>query len=192
MRGSPSSTASLLLKGSRGSIDLYLQGRLLNWPPLIPPENPDILEPDLEFFRAICDELVARQHADPRRIYLAGVSQGGAMVSAVAAKYSERIAAAVCCCGWMPEPLDVEPLKTRYKRPILFIAGARDRRLPPDVVRVAHDVFERAGHPVEFRVIAGFGHGWPREENGRIWDFLRRRQLLMREGESSAHGAAKE
>lgn len=171
------------LAAEQGFLLVYLQGRHLNWPPFIPPENPDILEPDLQFFRAMCDELVARHHADPRRIYLVGVSQGGAMVNAVAAKCSERIAAAVCSCGWMPEPLGDEPLETQNKCPILFVVGARDRQVPPEYVRAAHDAFERAGHPVEFRVIEGFGHGWPRDENGRIWDFLRRHQLLVREGE---------
>jgi poly(3-hydroxybutyrate) depolymerase len=40
------------------------------------------------------------------------------------------------------------------------------------VVRVGHDAFKREGHPVEFRVIEGFGHGWPRSENERVWEFF--------------------
>jgi polyhydroxybutyrate depolymerase len=158
-----------------GFLLVYLQGRHFNWPPFIPPENPTLLEPDLAFFRAMCDLVVSRHHADPRRIYLLGVSQGGAMANAITAKCSERIAATVVGCGWMPEPLDVEPLKTRHKCPLLFVVGSNDTRVPPDVVRVGLEAFEREGHPVEMWVIEGFGHGWPREENGRVWEWLAKR-----------------
>jgi poly(3-hydroxybutyrate) depolymerase len=165
------------LAAEKGFLLVYLQGRLLNWPPFIPPENPDILTPDIEFFAAMCDFVVSRHHGDPRRIYLVGVSQGGAMANALTAKFSERIAAAVVGCGWMPEPLDVEPLNTRHKCPMLFMVGSRDRQVPPEVVRVGHDVFKREGHPVEFRMIEDFGHGWPRAENERVWDWLARHRL---------------
>jgi poly(3-hydroxybutyrate) depolymerase len=45
------------------------------------------------------------------------------------------------------------------------------------VVREVHDAFERAGHPVEFRVIEGFGHAWPPAENERVWEFLAGKRL---------------
>jgi polyhydroxybutyrate depolymerase len=165
------------LAAEKGFLLVYLQGRIFNWPPFIPPENPDILEPDLEFFAAMCDLVVSRHDADPRRIYLVGVSQGGAMANAITAKCSERIAATVVGCGWMPEPLDVERLGTRYKCPMLFMVGSQDRQVPPEAVRVGYDVFAREGHPVEFRVIEGFGHGWPRGENGRVWEFFESHRL---------------
>jgi polyhydroxybutyrate depolymerase len=165
------------LAAEKGFLLIYLQGRLLNWPPFIPPENPHILAPDLEFFAAMCDWVVSRHHADPRRIYLLGVSQGGAMANAVTAKCSERIAATVVGCGWMPEPLDVEPLDTRHKCPMLFLVGSQDRQVPPEAVRVGYDVFKRQGHWVQLRIIEGFGHGWPRGENERVWEFLARQRL---------------
>jgi polyhydroxybutyrate depolymerase len=160
------------LAAEKSFLLVYLQGRIFNWPPFIPPENPDILEPDLEFFAAMCDFVVSRHHGDRRRIYLLGVSQGGAMANAITSRCSERIAATVVGCGWMPEPLDVEPLGTRHKCPMLFMVGSKDRQVPPEAVRVGHDVFAREGHPVEFRVIEGFGHGWPRAENERVWEFF--------------------
>jgi polyhydroxybutyrate depolymerase len=165
------------LATEKGFLLVYLQGRIFNWPPFIPPENPEILKPDLEFFAAMCDWVVSRHHADPRRIYLLGVSQGGAMANAMTARCSERIAATVVGCGWMPEPLDVEPLDTRHKCPMLFMVGSHDRQVPPEAVRVGYDVFKREGHPVEFRVIDGFGHGWPRGENERVWEFFSSHRL---------------
>jgi poly(3-hydroxybutyrate) depolymerase len=57
------------------------------------------------------------------------------------------------------------------------VVESRDRKAQPEVVREGHDAFERAGHPVEFRVIEGFGHGWPRRENERVWEFLEEKRL---------------
>jgi poly(3-hydroxybutyrate) depolymerase len=161
----------------KGFLLVYLQGRMLSWPPFIPPENPDIYEPDVRFFHGMCD-FVVREHAvDPRRIYLLGVSQGGAAVNALTAMCSERIAATVVGCGWLPDPLGDAPLETENKCPMLFLVGSRDRQVPPEMVREGHDAFERAAHPVELRVIDGFGHGWPRGENERVWEFLEGKRL---------------
>ena len=99
------------------------------------------------------------------------------MANAVTAKCSERIAATVVGCGWMPEPLDVEPLNTRHKCPMLFLVGSRDRQVPPEAVRVGYNVFKREGHPVELRIVEGFGHGWPQAENERVWEFFAAHRL---------------
>lgn len=165
------------LATEQGFLLVYLQGRHLNWPPFIPPENPTLMEPDAAFLRAMCDLVVSDHGGDPRRIYLLGVSQGGAAANLLTAMCSERIAATVVGCGWLPEPLGDEPLETTNKCPMLFIVGSRDRQVPPEFVRKGHDAFERAGHPVEFRVIEGFGHGWPRRENERVWEFLAGKRL---------------
>ena len=138
----------------------YLQGRMLNWPPSIPDENPDVAKPDLNFFDQVIDQLVQSDRIDAKRVYVVGVSQGGCMCNLIVAKRSERIAAAVCICGWMPKPLDATPLNTQNKCPLLFIVGSEDSQVPPDNVRTAMQVFEREGHPVEFKLIDGAGHGW--------------------------------
>lgn len=161
----------------KGFLLVYLQGRLLNWPPFIPPENPTLMEPDAAFLRAMCDRVTNEHGGDPRRIYVLGVSQGGAAANLLTAMCSERIAATVVGCGWLPDPLGDAPLETANKCPMLFVVGSRDRQVPPDFVREGHDAFERAGHPVEFRVIEGFGHGWPRRENERVWEFLEGKRL---------------
>lgn len=56
---------------------VYLEGRHLSWPPFIPPENPDVAVPDLQFFDALYDELSQQYNIDERRIYAVGISQGG-------------------------------------------------------------------------------------------------------------------
>lgn len=160
----------------KGFLLVYLQGRLLNWPPSIPEENPTYIDNDLRFFEAMCEKMAREHSADPTRFYVVGVSQGGCMANLLTAKCSERIAATVSCCGWMPRPLDVEPLNTQFKCPILFLVGSEDRQVPPEMVRKAHDAFQREGHPVEFRLIPGIGHGWP-PVNEDIWQFLVDKQI---------------
>ncbi len=153
---------------------VYLQGRHLNWPPFIPPENPDLMVPDIQFFAAAIEELVEKYGADRQRIYLVGVSQGGAMANFLTTQCSDLIAATVCGCGWLPDPLGSQPLATTHKCPMLFFVGSLDEQVSPATVRRACEAFQLAGHPVEFRTIDGFGHGWPRgiEFNRQIWHFL--------------------
>ncbi|MCA9212243.1 MAG: dienelactone hydrolase family protein [Planctomycetales bacterium] len=155
-----------------GFLLVYLQGRHLNWPPSIPPENPDYIIPDLRFFETMCDLVVDRHSADPERIYVVGVSQGGAMATVLTAKCSDHIAASVCNCGWLPDPLGDTPLATAHKCPMLFISGTNDTQVRSETTRAAHDAFERDGHPVSFRSLAGRGHGW-NEANETVWAFLR-------------------
>ncbi|WP_197355989.1 alpha/beta hydrolase family esterase [Aureliella helgolandensis] len=158
---------------------VYLQGRHLNWPPNIPEENPDVAAPDLLFFDALCNQLVESDGVDRNRIYVVGVSQGGAMCNLLVARRSERIAAAVCNCGWMPKPLDEQPLTTLHKCPMLFLVGSRDTQVPPAVVQAACDVFDRAQHPVVFQILEGAPHGWNFEfgVNQIVGEFLSDQQL---------------
>ncbi|MHB1031368.1 MAG: CE1 family esterase [Pirellulaceae bacterium] len=167
------------LAAKYGFLLVYLQGRHSNWPPFIPADNPSFVLPDLRFFEAMRNEMVSKHRADPQRVYVVGVSQGGAMANLLTAKCSYLITATVCCCGWLPKPLGLEPLNTQYKCPMLFIVGSQDRQVSPAIVRSAHDAFAHDGHPVEWRIIDGFGHGWPRDEgiNDDIWLFLSSHRL---------------
>ncbi len=175
-------TALDRLAVQEGFLLVYLQGRHRSWPPSISPENPNVMVPDIRFFETMCDVMVREHHADPSRIYVVGVSQGGAMANALTVQCSQRIAATVSCCGWLPEPLGQEPLDTQHKCPMLFIVGSQDVQVSPATVRTVSDVFARAGHPVEFWLIEDFGHGWPPNPGGndRIWEFLSAQRLPAR------------
>lgn len=162
------------LAASQGVYVVYPQGHFLSWPPNIPPENPDIIEPDLAFFDALCRELTRRYPVDAKRVYVTGMSQGAAFVNLLVAKRSEKIAAAASHSGWLPDPLGDEPMHTRHKCPLLFIAGSEDLQVSPAAVREACDCFRREGHPVELLEIDGLGHQWALEHNinAKIWQFL--------------------
>ena len=153
---------------------VYPQGRNLNWHPFIPKENPEVAASDILFIDQLCDDLVQSLDGDPKRIYVAGVSMGGAMCALLIAKRSERFAGAVCNCGWLPDPLGKEPLNTKYKCPILFYTGTEDRQVSSQLVQDAREAFENAGHSTQLRTIQGFGHGWAVKHgiNEEIWAFL--------------------
>jgi dienelactone hydrolase len=175
------------LATKHGFLLVYLQGRNANWPPFISPENPEQIDLDLEFFDATRAVMVAQYAADPSRVYVVGVSQGGAMCNLLVARRSERIAAAVCNCGWLPQQFDAKLPQTLHKTPMLFLAGSLDVQVPPDVVRQAHDVFAQGGHPVEFKLLEGVSHGWTTGSgiNELIWQFLSSKKLC-----DAAKGAA--
>lgn len=167
------------LSAEQNFVLVYLQGRLLNWPPFIPPENPTVMEPDLRFFRRMCKKMTAQHPVDSTRIYVVGVSQGGAMTNVITANCSDLIAAAACNCGWLPEPLGATPLPTDNKCPMLFISGTRDRQVPESSVREGYNAFQAADHPVFFHRLEGAGHGWNRKSgvNTLVWQFLSRYRL---------------
>jgi poly(3-hydroxybutyrate) depolymerase len=158
----------------KGFYLVYPQGRLRNWPPSIPEDNPEYIEPDLDFFDALCDSLAERYRVDRTRIYVVGTSQGAAFVNLLVAKRSERIAAAASHAGWLPKPLGEQGIHAKRKCPMLFIAGSADTRVPPSAVRAAMTCYEREGHPVQLLVLDGSGHQWSldRNINERVWRFL--------------------
>lgn len=162
------------LASEKQAIVIYLQGRLQNWPPHIVPENPTQADPDYEFFERMCTFAEEQLSADPKRVYLVGVSQGGGMVNLVTASCSDRIAAAVCNCGWLPAPLGDAPIPTTNKCRMLFIVGDEDTQVPPGLVKEAADAFSRSGHPTDFVVIPDHGHGWgdSRGVTKLVWEFL--------------------
>jgi poly(3-hydroxybutyrate) depolymerase len=153
---------------------VYPQGENLNWHPMIPIDNPEVAAADILFIDLLCDDLTQTLDGDPKRIYVAGVSMGGAMCTLLLTHLSERFAGAVCNCGWLPDPLGKEPLNTKNKCPILFYTGAEDRQVSSQQVQDAREAFEKAGHPTQLKTIQGFGHGWAVKHgiNEEIWSFL--------------------
>lgn len=167
------------LAAEHGFLLVYLEGRNQVWHSMIPENDPHSIEPDLEYFEAAVDEIVRHHRGDPKRIYVVGAAQGGAMTSLIAAKRSELIAGAVCCNGWVPAPLHIPPLKTSHKCPMLFIESSGDGKISPDAVRMAKSSFSRDGHPTELRTYHFHGRSWPysRKLNDEVWAFLADKHL---------------
>jgi polyhydroxybutyrate depolymerase len=82
---------------------------------------------DGEFLLALIDILVDRGLADPKRIYVAGISNGGMMALRLACEHPERIAGAAVVAANQPEGIDCNPTTAV---PIVFFYGTKDRFIP--------------------------------------------------------------
>lgn len=167
------------LAAEKGFCLLYLQGWNDSWPPFIPEKHPEVVDREIAFFDAVCDEILSRYPINRGRIYVTGMSQGAAFVHILVAQRSERIAAAASHSGWLPDPLGETGIDTKHKCPMLFIVGADDRQVSPESVTRARECFATAGHPTELIQLEGVGHRWAKDRgiNETIWQFLAEHEL---------------
>ncbi len=84
---------------------------------------------DVQFFRALLDDLVARKDADPSRIYLVGGSNGGMMAQRLACDMTGRLAGVVTMVASLPEPL-AKACSPKAPLPILMMNGTADPLVP--------------------------------------------------------------
>ncbi len=167
------------LAAAQGFFLVYPQGLNQSWPASLPADNPDYYMRDLAFFDAMVDDLAERYPIDRRRVYVAGISQGGAFVQLLVSRRSEKIAAAVSHSGWLPDPLSVQGIGARRECPLMLVVGSDDKQVSPTAAEESRDCFRREGHPVEYHMIEGLGHRWALEHdiNETIWSFLSEHRL---------------
>jgi polyhydroxybutyrate depolymerase len=91
---------------------------------------------DVGFLSALIDEFVAHHHADLRRVYAAGMSNGAMMALTLACRIPEKLAGAVAVAGLWTKRSACSP-----SRPIsvALIAGEEDPLVPYDGGEVARD-----------------------------------------------------
>lgn len=85
---------------------------------------------DLEYLSALIDAFVARG-ADPRRVYLVGMSNGGFMALTAACRLSTKVAAVASVTGAVSRPLEADCAMERPVPSVLFF-GTADRIVPFD------------------------------------------------------------
>ena len=95
------------------------------------------------------DGLVDAYSVDPRRVYLAGFSQGAMMSLALLLTRPEKLAGVVAMSGRLPRQLlELEPDREALNgRPVLITHGLYDPMLPVENGRAARDYLEKL--PVE-------------------------------------------
>jgi polyhydroxybutyrate depolymerase len=86
---------------------------------------------DVGFLRQLVDELVRLHVADPSRIYIAGISNGGMMTFRMLCEASELFAGAVTIIANMPAGIG-EGCTLRKPTPIIMFNGTADPLVPYD------------------------------------------------------------
>jgi polyhydroxybutyrate depolymerase len=117
--GTPESISSkgfTPLADEKGFIVVYPKSRAYTWNILIPNFDPSIYNnDDAGFIAALIDTLILNYHVESKRVYLAGLSQGGFMAFCTAYKYPLKIAAIGAIAG-----RSVNNIYT-YNQPLPFI-----------------------------------------------------------------------
>ena len=83
---------------------------------------------DVEYVRQLLDELAQRYRVNPRRVYLAGLSNGGMMCYRLADALSDRIAAIAIVAGTHLG----DPPSPERPVPVLHFHGTKDKLVPFD------------------------------------------------------------
>jgi predicted peptidase len=100
----------------------------------------------METLPLLLDHAVGTYRADPARVYLTGISMGGAGAWTLGVLRPEAFAAVVPICGYGPRSLGF-PRRVRALRdvPVWAFHGARDRVVPPRESEVLVEELEEAG-----------------------------------------------
>jgi predicted peptidase len=127
--------------------------------------------PPGEAAMAALDRTCAEFNADPRRVYLTGLSMGGHGSWMLAYRHAERFAAALVICGFVgdrPNRASTVPagdgtpqqrMAARVKQlPIWIVHGEADSRVPVGESRSMHDALRAVGADVHYTELPGTDH----------------------------------
>lgn len=115
---------------------------------------------------AMLDRVLADHQGDPRRVYLTGLSYGGAGTWYLAWQHPERFAAIAPVVGY-GHP-DMASALVAARLPLWVFAGGRDEVVPVKYFYPLLNRLEALGHPdVRFTIEADMGHDtWTRVYGG--------------------------
>jgi polyhydroxybutyrate depolymerase len=159
-----------------GFFVVYPQGVLDEWNAALDPRRAD----DVSFLTALIDHIVRTLPIDPRRVYVAGMSNGGAMTYRIGCALSDRIAAIApveaATPGCRPaQPVSIVAVHGLADHQVSFTSAQQsvsawraydDCPIDPRIQRtgpVTHSAWTpcAAGTAAELYAVAGSGHEWP-------------------------------
>lgn len=82
---------------------------------------------DVKFIDELITYTINRYHADPKRVYVTGMSNGGFMASRLACQLYNRIAAVAVVAASMDKDMDYTP---QHPIPAMYIQGTADPLVP--------------------------------------------------------------
>ena len=106
--------------------------------------------------QAAVEKLIVREQqrgVAPRRIVLAGFSQGGAIALFAALRHPQRLAGVMALSAYLPLPhtLAAERSAANNETPIFMAHGLYDNIVPPALAQASRRQLEQAGYSVEWR-----------------------------------------
>lgn len=110
---------------------------------------------DVGFISALIDKAVAEHHADPRRVYVFGSSNGGSMAYRLGIELGPRLAAIGVQSALMPAQSECKP--PSHPLPVFLTHGTADKITP------------YAGGDVTHWTLRGRGTGVRVDESAAIW-----------------------
>lgn len=125
------------------------------WFPLRVGQPPDVeaFERAADSLRVFLDAALARYPIDPRKVVLAGFSQGGMMGYELALREPARFAGLAALSSWFPPPL-VERLPKLPEHegfPVLVLHGTRDDRIDVEMARQSRESLRPYGVAMTYR-----------------------------------------
>jgi phospholipase/carboxylesterase len=117
------------------------------------PPDPAAIEAALEQVLRFRDAAFARYPVDPRKVVMAGFSQGGFMAYLLALRDPARYAGLMALSSWLPKQLleGVERTPDHEALPALVIHGSEDPMIGIDRAYASRDALLELGVPTTFR-----------------------------------------
>jgi polyhydroxybutyrate depolymerase len=84
---------------------------------------------DVAFISSLIDTMVREESVDPKRVYVAGISNGAMMTFRLACELSEKIAAVGAVIGALPEN-GAQDCKPSHPMPLVMFSGTEDPLVP--------------------------------------------------------------
>ena len=141
------------------------------------PQGPVIVAEEAEsgwkLLARFIDEAVAEYGADPKRVYLAGFSQGGIMALATLLTAPGKVAGAVSMSGrLLPEVLPHAAANDALRdKPLLIVHGTADDKLGIHLARWAREQLERFPLDLTYRELP-IGHAITEESLAVVTSWL--------------------
>jgi len=82
---------------------------------------------DVKFIDELITYMINNYHADPSRVYVTGMSNGGFMTSRLACELNKRIAAVAVVAASMDQDMGYQPTSSM---PVMYIQGTKDPLVP--------------------------------------------------------------
>jgi phospholipase/carboxylesterase len=104
--------------------------------------------------QTLVENLIGKQAPiPPRRIVVAGFSQGGAIALQTALRFSERLAGVLALSTYLPIAATLEKERSEANRdlPIFMAHGTRDDIIPLRRAEASKDFLVKCGYPVEWK-----------------------------------------